>query len=130
MTTIKESEYQDFRDYPEGLLTQGKDMDLVNIRGIARACEIIPPTKKGMEDDIEGILELDKGGVELNSGKFVKLYVKVERYWETRNALCYLQASSESNQEIQVKGVYYKEDCQLDIHSLKLGNLEEISLKK
>ena len=39
--------------------------------------------------------------------------------------ISYLRTSSESNQEIQIKGRYNKEDNKIFIQSLKLGNLEE-----
>ncbi len=107
-------EYTDFTDYPEGLLTEGKNMDSVKIRGIARACDNMIYDGK---DCVAGMLELDKG-------KFIEIYGRVGTMIVKR----VLQTSSETNQEIQVKGVYNKSDKSIFMHSLKLGNLEEIAL--
>ena len=108
-------EYKDFITYPEGLLTEGKHMDLVKTRGIARACESIIYDGYNC---VAGMLELDKG-------KFIEIYGRVGTTIVKR----VLQTSSEANQEIQVEGVYNKSDKRIYMYSLKLGNLEEIFLE-
>lgn len=110
-------DYKDFTKYPNELLREGKTNDMVRVIGIARACEVV------VVGDYEGIM----GFLELGKDKFIKLYGKVE-YSEGGKVLRYLKTSSESNQEIQVIGLYHKSDNVISVHSLKLGNLEEIIL--
>ena len=110
-------EYTDFTKYPEGLLTKAQEGEMVKVNGIARACDIVLSDSKKY---VVGMLELGKG-------KFVDIYgSSVGEFWNPYKVLRYLKTSSESNQEIQVKGVYSKGDCKLEVQSLKLGNLEEI----
>jgi len=124
------NKYRDFTEYPEGILTEGKEMDLVRIRGIARACEPMIDSQKG--ECIKGILELNKGGVNFDLGKYIELYTVSEPGKGLLfKALRYLRLSSESNKEIQVKGLLLNKGSNtIYMHSLKLGNLEEITFSK
>ena len=122
ITEVEDGEYKDFTDYPEGLLTEGKEMDLIRTRGIARVCESM--VNRQNEECIRGILELDKGGVDLDSGKFIELYVVLKPEKGLYEAIRYLKLSSESNKQIQVKGLLNKSANTIYMHSLKLGNLE------
>ena len=118
MTTIKGLEYKDFTRHPEKLLTEGKENNMVKVNGIARACEIM---LGGDKLYISGLLELGKE-------KFVELYGEFHQEETRCRVMHYLQASSESNQEIQVKGLYNKSGKEISVQSFKLGNLEEICL--
>jgi len=105
-------EYKDFTKHPKKLLTEGKTNEVVKVSGIARACEIVILQNKARY--ILGFLELDKD-------KFIRLFGKVEQPGRT---LRYLNASSESNQDIQIKGVYFESGPGIAVEYLKLGNLE------
>ncbi len=127
ITELEDKKYKDFIEYPEGILTEGKEMDLVKTRGIARVCE--PMVNGQNKESIRGILELDKGGVDFDSGKFIELYAELKPEKGLYEAIRYLKLSSESNKQIQVKGLLNKSDNTIYMHSLKLGNLEEVFLE-
>ena len=109
-------EYRDFTEYPNELLREGKTNDMVRVSGIARACDIV--LWEGRKC-VVGMLELGKG-------KFVEISGKIgaSSLYTTKGVERFLKTSSESNQEIQVKGLYNKSDNVISVHSLKLGNLE------
>ena len=110
-----EEDYKDFRKKPSKIVGSRLENEMVRVKGIPRAINV---------KEIFGGLNMVEGFLELGKDYFIKFYAEFPNEANySRNPINYLKASNESNQEVDLFGMYNSFPNEIQIKSIQLGNL-------